>query len=285
MRTPRKSSLTSYLLLFSLLFPCQIRAPIVPLPDRPESTRRTTISCLVGMEHARRGANALAGGNPSLAIEHYTKAIHELPNAVDYYIQRSSAYHRLASHESALQDANKAVLLAQQRGKREFVAKAQLRRGIALFGMEKYGDAQVVLGFAKKLDEKEKTVPIWEMKVKQALDKLPTDDLRRKATVTEIPSVPTEPSVQSCTKQMHEVSAHEKQSGAEPRKSEEVESKTTSSYSQSKPSKNSARYDWYQSSGIVSMSIFASGVKEENCSVQLAERLVRWKKSSFGFER
>ena len=120
----------------------------------------------LNMDQACRGATAIAGGDFKAAVSHYTDALAQNPQAVDYYIKRSTAYTRLSppDHEHAFKDAEIAVALATKRAKRELIGQAQLRRAIALFGLERWADSKQCLEWVKKLNEKEKSLSIWEMK-------------------------------------------------------------------------------------------------------------------------
>ena len=88
------------------------------------------------MDHAARGAVALESQSFDAAVTHYTAAIAAHPRAPDYYIKRSAARLRqraappdqTSHHQLALQDAETAVVLARERGRRELIGPAQLRR-------------------------------------------------------------------------------------------------------------------------------------------------------------
>ena len=139
------------------------------------------------MEHGNRGETALNAGHYAEAISHYTKAITASPEGATYYLKRSIAHQRLTHYDAALHDAENAVILATKRAKREMIAQGQLRRGIALYFHEKYGDAAYCFGLAKELDEKEKSAGMWEDKAKLKLKDLPEDDVRRKITIVKVP--------------------------------------------------------------------------------------------------
>lgn len=142
---------------------------------------------------AAQGAQALNTQKYQDAIALYTRAIAQSPTAVDYYIKRSTAHQRSAHYESALQDAEIAVLLGHQRGKRESIGQAQLRRGISLYLLERYGDAGFCFGVARKfLGEKEKSVGMWISKLELVLrdtEKIGEEDVRREVMVKEMPEV------------------------------------------------------------------------------------------------
>jgi hypothetical protein len=182
------------------------------------------------MDSASQGNKALASSDFLGAIRYFTQALVELPRAPTYYIKRSTAYSRVKPadggphSQAALRDAEIALTLARERGKRELILAAQMRRGVALYQLEKYGDAAFVFGTiqgktgagqenadksekmrnamgmaggagsaAKKGYEQE--LPIWNLKVKSKLNRLAEGDEKAAVTVLEYPSgvhVPTE---------------------------------------------------------------------------------------------
>lgn len=208
------------------------------------------------MDEAAYGASALAAANFSSAITHYTNAIASNPQAVDYYIKRSIAYTRLSPAEpaSALKDSEVAVLLANKRGKRELIAQSQLRRGIALFGLERWADAQKCFGWVSKIDEKEKSLQIWGMKVEAKLKGLEEGDERRKVTVTEIPEI-----------ELPKVSKPAPQPVAAPK----TEAKPTTEGVQTPASH--IRHEWYQTSDTVVVTLFAKGIPKEKATIEIQQ--------------
>ncbi|KAF7586750.1 hypothetical protein BBP40_008370 [Aspergillus hancockii] len=175
------------------------------------------------MDSASQGDKALASSDFPAAIRYFTQALVELPRAPTYYIKRSTAYSRVKpadggplSH-AALRDAEIALALARERGKRELILAAQMRRGVALYQLEKYGDSAFVFGIiqektgagAENTDKSEKMknamgvaggggsaakkgyeqeLPIWNLKVKSKINKLADGDVKASVTVAEYPS-------------------------------------------------------------------------------------------------
>ncbi|KAF2733377.1 SGS-domain-containing protein [Polyplosphaeria fusca] len=206
------------------------------------------------MDLAARGAAALKESKYDEAIKHYTAALSSNPSAAPYYIQRSTAYQRLSRYTEALADAEIAVVLAVKRAKRELIKDAQLRRGIALFFVERYADAEFVLAIVKKLDEKEKTLTIWTMKVAAKLKTLPEGDERGNVTVKEVPDVEL------------------------PSESSSKTTKVTSAESASEPAArtppaptpaNKIKHDWYQTNENVYFTLLAKGVPKEKTTVEI----------------
>ena len=223
------------------------------------------------MDQAARGASALSKKEFTSAIKHYSEAISQNPGAVDYYIKRSTAHTRVSppDHEAALKDAEVALSLANKRAKRELIAQAQLRRAIALFSLEKYADAGQCLQWVKKLEPKEKSLPMWNAKIDGKLKGLHEGDERAAASVTENPDVqvpvPTnpEPAVQppkpteSTVNTSNEIGAQTKPSSptAQP---EGV---------QTPPSK--IRHDWMQTGDNVIVTLYCKGIPKEKATVEI----------------
>lgn len=199
------------------------------------------------MNEANLGDKALANSDWQSAIDHYTRALIEHPRAPTYYIKRATAYTRRrkstqpnttgdnAEHgagreegpdfEAALRDAETALVLARERGKRELILDAQMRRGVALFQLGRYGDAKFIFGIVREKipassgnkeggdrseqlqaamaqgggsagggsaapkQKHEQELTIWEIKVKGKLSKLEEGSEQTKITVKEYPDL------------------------------------------------------------------------------------------------
>jgi len=216
------------------------------------------------MDHAKRGAEALTASRYADAVDAYTQAIKSSPNSPDYHIKRSTAYQRSSPPEyaAALADAERAVTLARERAKRELIIQAQLRRAIALYGLERYGDAKFVFEIVKGLDSKEKTLGIWEGKVQLKLKDLSEDDARAKVTVTEVPSVTA-----SAASPPVEAPAHT----AAP--SSECAAKAASQpTAPAQTPIGKIRHDWYQNHDNVIFTLLAKGVPKEGTVIDIQER-------------
>ncbi|KAJ5518923.1 hypothetical protein N7453_001345 [Penicillium expansum] len=187
----------------------------------------------IAMNAATQGDRASAQSNYRLAIAHYTHALSELPRAPAYYIARSTAYSRLKpadggpDYQSALNDAEIALQLAKERGNRELILSAQMRRAVSLYQLERYGDAGFVFEIIAKKTKSEKVpenkseqvqaamggpgsgwggprnnysaqMPIWTAKLQRKLAELPKDDPKCTVSISEFPPsthVPTEEEV------------------------------------------------------------------------------------------
>ncbi|KAF2198856.1 SGS-domain-containing protein [Delitschia confertaspora ATCC 74209] len=218
------------------------------------------------MDQAARGAAALKADNFSEAIKYYTEAISILPTACDYYIKRSTAYQRSSppDPDKALSDAEIAVVLAHKRGKRELIKDAQFRRAVALFHRERYADAQYLFGLVEKIDEKDKMVPIWKIKVANKLKGLAEDDEKRNVTVKEVP----------------EVDLPKVSTSKAPSASSTSTSTLTSAALKSAPvakdsatitptTANKIKHDWYQNSENVYFTLLAKGVPKDQTTVEI----------------
>lgn len=220
------------------------------------------------MDDATRGASAIASGDFPTAITLYTKAISSNPSAVDYYIKRSTAYTRIspADHKSALSDAEIAVSLAHKRGKRELLAQSQLRRGIALFSLEKWADAQQCFKWVSVLNDQEKSLKIWGIKVENKLSALEDGDERKTTTVKEIPEV-------EIAKEKEEKSAEEPTKLKDEYPSiNDADSNTLPKAEKLEPVQTPAskiRHDWYQTSDNIVITLLVKGVPIDRTTVDI----------------
>ena len=221
------------------------------------------------MDQAARGATALAANNYEEAISLYTAAIGVNPSAVDYYIKRSTAYQRSAKYSEALADAEVAVVLAHKRARRELIKDSQLRRGIALFFLERYADAEFILGIVKRLDEKEKTLAIWNMKVAAKLKDLPEDDERRQVTAKEVPDV--------------EVPSASSKKEGEVKEGSKVEEAPAAPKPVAPTPADKIKHDWYQNTDNVYFTLLAKGVPKDKATVEIEKDSVRTNLYYHGF--
>lgn len=201
------------------------------------------------------GAKAVAAKDYTSAITHYTNAL-KTSNSPIWFTNRSTAYQRAGQYDLALQDAEAGVLAARQRARREQITAAQMRRAIALYSLGRLGDARMVLTWVRKLNEKEKSLGVWQLKVSNEYDKLPEDAEGRKVSVTEVPDEAKLPEVGK------PVAAEEKGKGA-------TQASQTSNPAQTP--KEKIRHEWYQSSNKVTITIFAKGIPKEQAEVTIAE--------------
>lgn len=210
------------------------------------------------MDHAHRGEAALSSSNFKAAVEHYTLALESAPESPVYYLKRSTAYSRSGQHDLALPDADKAVVLATKRQKRELIAQAQQRRGIALFNVGQHANAKFCLGLAKKLDGNIKGLDMWMAKCEQQLKRLSEGDEAIKITVTETPAVKIE-TPKASTKQEH------KEQNGTTAPAATVPSQTP---------KEKIRHEWYQNNENVTITILAKGVPKDEANIVIQSNLL-----------
>lgn len=221
------------------------------------------------MDQASRGAAALSAGNYIDAVAEYSSAISSQPQAVSYYIRRSTAYQRKNPPELdlALQDAETAVALAYKRAKRELIAEAQLRRTIALFALGKYESAKSALEYVKKYNEKEKSLPIWTRKIEDKLKSVEVtgDAILREHRIKEIPDVIVK----------DDISKLEKGSGNIPKPGLVASSQTLPRGENLRTPANKIRHDWYQNSEKIYITVLAKGIPKDKASIDINELSVR----------
>lgn len=224
------------------------------------------------MDQAARGASALKEGNFPQAINQYSAAISQSPSAVVYYIKRSTAYQRTSppDYTAALRDAEIAVNLATQRGKRELIAQAQLRRGIALFCLERYADAGYCFGIVKRLNEKESSLLIWEKKVEGKLKGLEEGSNGREIAVKEVPDI-------ELPGQGVKVKDKKNENIGETSKKAVDDAKVGATSGAVQTPANKIRHEWYQTPDFVTVELFAKGVPKDGNKqiVEIEHRSVR----------
>ncbi|KAF1991234.1 SGS-domain-containing protein [Aulographum hederae CBS 113979] len=205
------------------------------------------------MDNAKRGDAALEAGKFDEAAKEFTAAIKQSPSSVDYYIKRSTAYQRKSPPdlELALADANHAVRNAQARARREQIADAQQKRMVILYNMGRYADAQFVLQFVKKFNEKLKTNTFWEANIKTKLGKLGDDDAGKKLSLG-ITETPTADEAEGIT-------SKEKTTRNEPAAPKAIAPTPASKI----------KHDWFQSPDSVFLNILAKGVPQDKASIDI----------------
>jgi len=212
---------------------------------------------------AEHGLKALNSQDYPQAIDLYTQALQQTPGSPDYYIKRSTAYQRSADYTNALKDAEIAVVLGYQRGKRELISSAQLRRGVSLFMEKRYGDAAFCISEAERkvAGEKERNlIGIWKNKIEIQLSKLDHDDPTREVTVSEVPDA----EAPTPEKQNEPVSVS---------LSKEDNSASTTAPLPPAPGVSTPtsriRHEWYQTASQVVLTIYVKGVPKDKAIVEI----------------
>jgi suppressor of G2 allele of SKP1 len=203
------------------------------------------------MDQAARGAAALSASKYDEAIEHYTKALQQNPGAVDYYIKRSTAYQRTSKYTEALTDAEKAVVFAHKRARRELIKDSQLRRAIALFFLGQYANAKFVLDIVKDMDDKEKTLAIWESKIATKMKEIPEGDEQREVTAKSVPDAPVDAPP-----------APQKDNGP-------VDTRPSATTHVLATPTEKPKHDWYQNNEQVTFTLLAKNVPKDKATVEI----------------
>ncbi|KAI4152989.1 MAG: hypothetical protein LQ340_002577 [Diploschistes diacapsis] len=230
------------------------------------------------MEAASRGAAAAGRKDFTTAITEYTTAIGQNPRGVPYYIQRSIAFHRQSPSDpsSSLQDAERALVLARERGKRELIGQAQLRRAIALFSLDRFGDSQKCFEWAKAILPKDNTIGIWETKVEGKLTGLEGGDERAVVKVREVPQLTAEEVVEGASAQSNETvngsAGHGSASEATTARGTALEPQAPSQAQEPgvvQTPLSKIRHDWYQSAQTVTISLMVKGVPNDKAAIDI----------------
>lgn len=242
------------------------------------------------MDHATRGAKALAASDAVTAVEAYTKALIEHPTSPDYFIQRSIALIRVkpARYDQALQDAEFGVICGRKRGKRDKIQAAQQRRVVCLYNLARYADAKLILDGMKKWrpsnsKPQEMEHNMWEAKINGKLKTMPQDP-----SVEEYPdeSLFDEKSVKKL------LQSQLKKDGSFNYDGEDVNGTSLpepAAVSLTKPGDSSSipassntpvdvavaapkiRHEWYQNNQNILITIYAKGVSKDKIEVDIEE--------------
>ncbi|KAI9765501.1 MAG: hypothetical protein M1840_007327 [Geoglossum simile] len=218
---------------------------------------------------ATQALEAFSTGNYALAINLYTTLLSQYPSTLDYYIKRSTAHQRTSDYASALSDAEIAIVLAHKRGRKDVLPMAQLRRGIALYMLHRYGDAMVCFDAVRKLNDKERGLDIWVGKCEKGLRELPEDDARRSGNVKEIPDVevPKAGSFTSSEKSKENVKPND--DGKKEQSSSSAKAVVAAAL-QTPASK--IRHEWYQTTQDVVFTLLVKGVQKDKASIDIQEQ-------------
>ncbi|KAF3989894.1 hypothetical protein FT663_02464 [Candidozyma haemuli var. vulneris] len=190
--------------------------------------------------HIKHGDEAVNSKKFSEAVDHYTAALKENPDAFLAYIKRAAAYLKLSEHSTARADINEAIKIADRRGKRDDKGLCFYRLGLISYGEKQYAEALSNFKKAKEYSFTEPALDIWIAKAERDLKKL---NLSEKA----------EPS---------------------PSESTEVKSTSADVINKQAPIKAKIRDDWYQSNENVTVTIYAKNVKEETLNIAFNSRSV-----------
>jgi hypothetical protein len=229
------------------------------------------------MDHNKQGLVLLDKGDAASALVHFTRALIEHPTSPDYYSSRSKAFARLAppKHELSLRDAETAVLTAYERGKRDKIREAQLRRVVALYNLGQYGAVIALLNILK-VDEKEAAFNIWKAKSQQKLTAQGAEDV-----VTEVDEKPKLdlPQASQVTnllkKQITADGTYDFETAEAQLKSrhdlEPAQATTAATQRQTSTVPVTVRQDWFQTPTHVTITLFAKGVDKEKYEAEIKD--------------
>ncbi|TQS35934.1 hypothetical protein Golomagni_03630 [Golovinomyces magnicellulatus] len=210
-----------------------------------------------------KGKVALDNKDYQSAVKHFSNAL-KTSQAPSWLLERSTAYHRLGQHQLALRDANKALVIAIDRGKREIIADAQYRRGIVLHGLKQYGNARVCFNWCKNYNEKKSGLTMWMSKVTTDYDLNGGEQAECNAvTIKEVPENVDDNFDE--TDQSTELNFKKEDVKAE---NDTLEVNTSAS----KPPNSKIRHDWYQSQSHVTVNILAKDIPKESTTVNIKKR-------------
>ncbi|KAI9803913.1 MAG: hypothetical protein M1825_001793 [Sarcosagium campestre] len=212
---------------------------------------------------AAAGLSALESKDYPAAIKHYTTALLDTPTSPIYLIKRSTAYQRSSppQYKEALQDAEAAVVYASERGKRELIASAQMRRGIALFGLQRWPEAAKSFEWAKAKNPKEQGLDIWRKKVDIELQRREPGAVPIETSIREFPTL-----------KKGDVTASESLTSdtAKPVAPAIVKSNVEKVGVQTPA--NKIRHEWYQTSSTVVVTLFVRGATKDETTIDIREQ-------------
>jgi suppressor of G2 allele of SKP1 len=213
--------------------------------------------------HAARGKKALEAKEYDAAIQAYTDALKEFPTSPDYFIQRSTAYQRSQRIPEALRDAEQAVVNAQQRGKKDLIVEAQLRRGIALYNLGRFGDAKFVLDLVKQKSPDNKQAPMWIARAETNLKGLDASDERQTVTATETPTI--QPDTSKAAAAAADSTAGQ---SAPTSTAAAAASSAPAPPTQQQTPASKIRYEWYQNTEHIYFTLLARGVPKDKTEIE-----------------
>jgi suppressor of G2 allele of SKP1 len=207
---------------------------------------------------AARGKQLIEEKKLGEAIVALTAALKESPTSPAYLTLRALAYQRNKQYPEALADADAAVVHAHKRAKKELIVDAQVRRGVILYNMERYGDARAVLDIAGRMNKDVKEVKQWSAMIGSKVKTLGEDHENMKVIVKEIPDLDLE--------------------ALQVGKSGPTTSATNGAASASTPAPitqtpvDKIRHDWYQNNQNIYLTLLAKGVPQDKAVVEITER-------------
>jgi suppressor of G2 allele of SKP1 len=207
---------------------------------------------------AARGKQLIEEKKFEEAVVALTAALKESPTSPAYLTQRALAYQRNKQYTEALADADAAVVFAHKRAKKELIIDAQVRRGVILYNLERYGDARAVLDVVKGMNKDVKEVGTWSTMIASKVKTLGEDHEKMKVTVKEVPDLDME--------------------ALKVGETGPTTSATNGATSTPAPAPiaqtpvDKIRHDWYQNNQNVYLTLLAKGVPQDKAVVEITER-------------
>jgi suppressor of G2 allele of SKP1 len=195
------------------------------------------------------------------AIVALTTALKESPTSPVYLTTRALAYQRNKQYHEALADANAAVVYAHKRAKRELIIDAQVRRGIVLYNLQRYGDARAVFGIVQRMDKDHKEVSMWSGQISYKVKTLGEDHEQMQVTVNEVPDLDAE------AMRVGESGPQASKTNGAP-----TTTATTSATAVQQTPVDKIRIDWYQNNQNIYLTLLARGVPADKTQITITER-------------
>jgi suppressor of G2 allele of SKP1 len=195
------------------------------------------------------------------AIVALTTALKESPTSPVYLTTRALAYQRNKQYHEALADANAAVVYAHKRAKRELIIDAQVRRGIVLYNLQRYGDARAVFGIVQRMDKDHKEVSMWSGQISYKVKTLGEDHEQMRVTVNEVPDLDAE------AMRVGESGPQASKTNGAP-----TTTATTSATAVQQTPVDKIRIDWYQNNQDIYLTLLARGVPADKTQITITER-------------
>jgi suppressor of G2 allele of SKP1 len=195
------------------------------------------------------------------AIVALTTALKESPTSPVYLTTRALAYQRSKQYHEALADANAAVVYAHKRAKRELIIDAQVRRGIILYNLQRYGDARAVFEIVQRMDKDHKEVSMWSGQISYKVKTLGEDHEQMQVTVKEVPDLDAE------AMRVGESGPQASKTNGAP-----TTTATTSATAVQQTPVDKIRIDWYQNNQNIYLTLLARGVPADKTQITITER-------------
>jgi suppressor of G2 allele of SKP1 len=222
-------------------------------------------------QHAR-GKQLIEEKKLDEAIVALTSALKESPASPVYLTTRALAYQRNKQYQEALADADAAVVYAHKRAKRELIIDAQLRRGIVLYNLHRYGDARAVFDIVKRMKEDVKEVSMWSGQIDYKVKTLGEDHEQMQVTVKEIPELDAE------ALRVGEKGPQASNTNGAPTPAPTATASASAPAHAHAPAAvqqtpvDKIRTDWYQNNLNVYLTLLARGVPADKTQIDITER-------------